>query len=224
MRSKIIGIFLLLGGATSLFAGVVYTQAWDQRCVAYQSQTDPSSGSLATVYDNFTLASSAVVTDLVWNGGFLHSPTGTITAFTIDFWADSSGQPGGLLKSATITGNANATVDPVHPGGGNAYDYSVSGLSFSATAGTQYWLSIVATGDAGDPWGWATGTGGDGRSYEDVTGSGRSLIASDMNFTLSSNGVATPEPGTLSLAGLALLAFGLVSRRRKIGSFRCKHA
>ena len=85
-------------------------------------------------------------------------------------------------------------------------------------------IDDLATGDAGNPWGWATGTGGDGRSYEDITGSGRSQIASDMNFTLSSNGVATPEPGTLAVASLALLAFGLVSRRRKIGTFRRRHA
>jgi hypothetical protein len=43
-------------------------------------------------------------------------------------------------------------------------------------------------------------------------------------ITTTGGGSGVPEPGTLSLAGLALLAFGLLSRRRKIGSFRCKHA
>jgi hypothetical protein len=45
-----------------------------------------------------------------------------------------------------------------------------------------------------------------------------------LQITTTGGGSGVPEPGTLSLAGLVLLAFGLVSRRRKIGSFRCKHA
>jgi hypothetical protein len=44
-------------------------------------------------------------------------------------------------------------------------------------------------------------------------------VASDppyLSITTTGGGGSVPEPGTLSLAGLALLAFGLVSRRRKI--------
>jgi uncharacterized protein (TIGR03382 family) len=41
-------------------------------------------------------------------------------------------------------------------------------------------------------------------------------VASDVPYLAITYTDTTPEPAMLSLAGLALLAFGLVSRRRKI--------
>ena len=84
--------------------------------------------------------------------------------------------------------------------------------AFNAAAGTEYWLSVYP--DLGFPpqWGWSSGTGGDGISYQDFFGS-RSQLGVDMAFDLTGNAAATPEPTTIGLAGSALLA--LILRRRK---------
>ncbi len=51
-------------------------------------------GDFATAYDNFTLPNTTSITGITWQGGYFLPPTqGTITAFTIQFWANVGGQP-----------------------------------------------------------------------------------------------------------------------------------
>ena len=194
---------------------IIYTQPSDGATgTLYASQNDTNGGgfgNFATLYDDFTLG-PAIVDDVHWTGGYFGGQPTTITAFTITFWSDNAGQPGVQLLSETIPGNANETFVGNEPSG-PIYTYSVDlSIPFLATGGTQYWLSIVP--DVGFPpqWGWHTGTGGDGIAYQDFFGS-RFQVPVDFAFDLT--GAAVPEPASLALVGLGILALTAFRRRSR---------
>jgi hypothetical protein len=199
-------------------ADILYSQPFDGSNVlnASQNDTNPDGfGNYAILYDNFTLATTARVTDIHWTGGYFNPPQqGPITAFTVTFWADAAGQPGAALLVENIPGNANETFLVSLPDA-LLYTYSADlPTAFSAQGGTQYWVSIVP--DLGFPpqWGWSPGTGGDGLSYQDFFGE-RSPLGVDMAFTLTGTAATVPEPATLAVFGAAAIgAFG-VRRRAK---------
>jgi hypothetical protein len=196
-------------------AGDIYVQPPDGSGVLYASQNDTTggNGNFATVYDDFTLGSTSNINTVKWIGGYFNpGPPGTITGFTVDFWANSGDAPvttgGPLATSGLVAGNANEQFVS-----GNYNSYSLNlGTAFQALGGTQYWLSIVP--DIGYPpqWGWASGTGGDGISYQDFFGA-RSQLSTDMAFSL---GTSTPEPISMVLMGTFLsLAGGLLSKKKR---------
>lgn len=193
-------------------AGTAYDQQPTGSGNAYSSQNDTTggNGNFATVYDNFTLASSGTITQVLWDGEYFNPPSaGIITGWTVSFWNDAMGQPGSLAATFPVGGNGNETFLG-NWGGFPAFSYDVP-VSFAATGGTQYWLSVVP--DLGFPpqWGWADGNPGDGVSYQDFFG-GRSPLAADMAFGLN----VVPEPGASALvAGLGLVGFSLSRRMRK---------
>jgi len=212
---------------------VLYSQGPNNSGDSWASQNDTNSGGFgnyATAYDNFTLAADGTVTGVSWRGEFFNgpfdSPKGDITGFTVNFWADSSNAPGGLLASTFIAGAANEILV-----GGLRYDYSATVADFAASAGVQYWLSIVpdlgflngdggaAVGDLdgdGPQWGWKPGTGGDARFYQDFFGDTIER-ETDLTFTLTGKtgkAASVPDSGvTLLYSGLAMAALALVRRR-----------
>ena len=165
------------------------------------------------MYDNFTLGTASTVTGVDWVGGYFNPPTqGPITAFTISFYADSGGAPGGLLASTSVSGTANETLIT-----GPNYSYTTAITPFMAAAGTEYWMSIEP--DLGFPpqWGWASGTGGDGIAYQDFFGS-RSQLGTDLAFGLQGMPSAVPEPSSLVIlvSGMGFLVYGWRRRRRAL--------
>lgn len=202
--------------ASSALAVPLYEQPWDGTGNGLASQNDTSGGfgNFATVFDNFTLGANGAINNVSWAGAWFNPPTqGTITGFTLSFWADGAGQPGALLQSYFIGGNASETFLATGTFGIDTYTYSANlGTVFNALAGIQYWLSIVPDTNGINPqWAWATGTGGDGISYQDFFGE-RFQQGFDFAFSLNSaNGNAVPESGATALLlgstviGLALL-------------------
>jgi len=205
----------------------LYLQPWDGTGHGSPSQNDTSSlGNFATSYDNFTLASSAVINQIDFTGLYY---AGTnygypISGFTVQFWDDSSGQPGRSLYSVHILGDGGETfvgTGSVLPGN-YAYSYSLP-VNFAANGGTQYWLSIVPDLPLVDlaepyieidPWYWASGTGGDTMFYLDY-GGGRSAHELDLAFTLEGGPSAVPLPSAGWLFGTALGGLVLLGRRSK---------
>ena len=208
----LLGVAVAAAGVCS--ADLLYNQTFDSTGNWYASQNDTNSGGLgnfATTYDNFTLSNLSTVTDVSWTGTYYNGTISPIAGFTLQFYSDNAGVPGSSIYSTYITGTANET-DIGNFNGMEFYTYSATlGAAFSALGGTQYWLSIVP--DLGFPpqWGWATGTGGDGASYQVFFGAGNAN-ANDMAFSLS--GIATPEPFTFGLMGLGLGGIALAKSRR----------
>jgi hypothetical protein len=193
----------------------LYCQDFDGTGNAYSSQNDTNGlGNFATVYDNFTLANSATVDSMHWVGEYFNPPNqGPITAWTVTLWSDNAGQPGTVISMQNLTGTDNETFLGTF-GGFPTYTYSTTGLGWAITGGTQYWVSVVP--DLGFPpqWGWSSGTGGDGISFQDFFGV-RSQLAADMAFALDgSGGATTPEPGTLVMLGTGVLGLAGAIRRK----------
>ena len=159
-------------------------------------------GNFATAYDNFTLAGTTSITDVHWQGGYFNSGTQVpISQFTINFYADNAGQPGAQLSTQSIAGNANETFVG-NEFFGPVFNYSLDLTTpFLAAGGTAYWLSIVATANFPPQWGWHTGTGGDGVSFQDFFAN-RTTNNTDLAFSLTAN--AVPEPSTFALFGIVL--------------------
>lgn len=193
------------------FPNIFYCQAFDGTGNAYSSQNDTNSlGNFATVYDNFTLTATWDVESVHWVGEYFNPPNqGPITAWTLTFYANNAGQPGNPIASGVFPGNGNETFLGTF-GGFPTYMYSLEFGSFDMGPGT-YWLSVVP--DLGFPpqWGWSSGIGGDGISYQDFFGT-RSQLAVDMAFAL--DGRPVPEPGIIFMLGAgALGTLGVIRRR-----------
>ena len=222
---------LLLGLATLATLGLaappaqaqttLYTQAPVTNGILWASQNDTNAGgngNFATAYDNFTLGSTAAVTSINWQGGYYNGGSAPISSFALTFYADNAGQPGAAVATETVSGNANQTF--VGSSGGLTYEnYSAAfAPSFTATAGTKYWLSIVPNLGFPPQWGWNSGTGGDGAAFQEFFGA-PSAVANDLAFGLKGTpAAAAPEPSEyagLGFAAFGLLALGLNVRRKR---------
>ncbi len=212
----LIALALSLAAGSGAVADVLYTQATDSNG-GFSSQNDNvgGNGNFATAYDNFTLSGNGAVTNVMFTGSYFNPPTqGAITAFTIMFYSDAGGIPGGMLQTFNMAGTANETSIGTDVFGSPLFTYSFDlSSAFNALGGTQYWLSIVP--DLGFPpqWGWESGTGGDGMAYQDFLGT-PGVLATDLAFTLNGS---VPEAGTTTLliAG-ALLVLGVIRRNRVV--------
>jgi PEP-CTERM motif-containing protein len=210
-------VLLVVVAAPSWAAQVqVYSQAANYLGL-YASQNDTSSGGFgpfATAYDDFSLASSATLTQVTWTGGYFNPQSaGSITGWTVTFWSDSGGAPGSALAVFGIAGNAGETFLQNDAIGDPVYGYSAA-VNWAATGGTPYWLSVVP--DVGFPpqWGWTTSSQGNGISYQVFFGSG-STNPSDLAFSLyATQNTGVPEPGSLMLLGTGVIGLAGMLRRK----------
>lgn len=117
-----------------------------------------------TTYDNFTLKKSVSIASVAWRGT---SANNALVGFTIKIYASNSNpaaQPNIAEPLAEVTVTGSAGEKPV---GNNLSDYHAEfGKPFELVAGVQYWISIVSKRNNLSPWGWANGTGGDGKSIQ----------------------------------------------------------
>lgn len=217
----LLAIAALCMASTRAQADTLYNQPTNN-FGGFYSQNDTTTGGLgnfATVYDDFTLSSTATIGSISWVGNIDNSvsPTG----FTIDIYANStSGCPGGepscpntgsMLYTTSIAGTAGQTSLGDDLLGAPEYSYSAP-INFTAAAGTEYWVSIVANVPyTGGDWSWESGTGGDEYSYQDFFGS-LNPIAVDEAFALYSPS-SVPEPASAGLLAIGLAMLFLASRR-----------
>ena len=183
---------LLLAAVTPLAHAadpVIYSQpaSPSNYYTTWASQVSPS-GTVATGYDDFTLASATSISAVQWNGNYVdtNDPSANpiapnTTSFTITFLADSGGLPGAPLATATIA-QADCTPTLLGTDGFSTSDsiptYQIPFYSyraalptpFTAAAGQKYWVSIVANTTDENLWGWYSGSGGDDASIQNYQG------------------------------------------------------
>ena len=197
-------------------ASVIFSQAANFPAGSlFSSQNDTNSfGNFATVYDNFSFSSDNLVDGVDWVGGYFSGAPAAISSFALSIFGNNAGQPGSLLFSETITGNAGETFIGTDNNGSPTYSYSANLTNtFLAQAGATYWLAIVPSLGFPPQWGWYTSSQGDGVSYQDFLGS-RSQLGRDFAFSLT--GQQVPEPSAiLGLLGLGLLGIGSQFKQKR---------
>ena len=164
--------------------------------------------------DNFQLGSSASVSAIDWVGDRQSGGE----SFTFTFYADNGGLPGSVLFETTGT----LATSPVGDLAARTQYSSVLADSFSAAAGTTYWLSIFnAAADAS--WGWTGANLGTGLSVQrsNTESSWPFQNAWDMNFRLNSDAVApVPEPSSWALFAIGMAGVAGMARRSRVVSQR----
>ncbi len=206
--------------------------------VSAYSMTDTALGgfgAFSQTWDNFTFGSTLSVVQFDWVGIYdgdtatlnpdppnlnlgLSNPSTINPSFLIRFYGDSGANtPGALLQTINVAaGASNETALAVAPTGSveplvHSYSTAISG--FTANAGSQYWVSVVAEMNYGaNGWGMALSNQGDLRSQQFFAGEGTVV---DTTFDYAIRVTAVPEPSS----GLSLLALvGLAAyRRRRVG-------
>jgi len=211
---------------------LLFCHSFDQTGNAYSSQNDTTggNGNFATVYDNFRFQIAEHINSVHWVGEYFNPPQqGPITGWTINFYADQGGQPGGLLQSNKVAPGCGAgQVCETFLGnfaGFPTYRYDLTSATdlFLTDNLSQFWMSVVP--DLGFPpqWGWSSASNQfgdcnmcDGISYQDFFGS-RSNLGVDLAFALDgSSGGGVPEPGTLVMLGTGVLGLAGAIRRKLI--------
>jgi hypothetical protein len=119
-----------------------------------------------------------------------------------------------LLSSFTTSGNAGETFLQNDNLGDPTYSYSLA-ISFAATGGTRYWVSVVPDLVVPPQWGWETSSQGNGVAYQCFFGSCGNISA-DMAYSLYAQQTTVPEPSSMLLLGSGVLGLAGVIRRKLI--------
>ena len=213
----LVAVFALatsVAGFAQLPCGVanqIVCQPWDGGSNLFASQNDTNgNGNFATTYTQFTLPNTASDWSLEsfhWVGGYFNPPNqGPITAWTLTFYNNNGGIPGGAIATGNFAGTGNETfIGNVN--GFPMYVYWLYFQDFDVLSGT-YWASVVP--DLGFPpqWGWATATGGNG--YQCFFGT----CGATPGLAFAIDGTPTPEPGTLLMLATGVLGLAGTLRRK----------
>lgn len=192
----------------------------------YTSQTDPGLNGFRAL-DDFTLASDAIINEVVWWGVYLDANlqdgSPNTTTWLVRFQEDDAGVPGAVIPPASSIPAANVEAQLVGTGVFGAvngatlsiYRFTARVPDFHASAGTTYWFSPLSLGPTFSPlFGWIEGSGGNHHSFQ--TG----FINGDVNQTFVREDdrafllVSIPEPATWMLMLCAAAALALLKRPR----------
>jgi hypothetical protein len=112
MSARALPVVFLIFGAAHLRAAVLYDQPTNS-FGGFFSQNDTTLGGLgnyATVYDNFTLGATNTIGLVSWVGSYSPPPAGTMTGYTITFYSDAAGAPGGALYTTGDGGERERNI------------------------------------------------------------------------------------------------------------------
>lgn len=163
------------------------------------------------VFDDFTSEVTAIIRTVSWQGGYcagaggfpgappISPPAAAARSFQILFYSDVGGRPnwnGAPLYDVTVsatdaheqftfdTGPTTAGCNQ-QPWTASYYDYAaVLPTPFAVTAGTRYWLIVLAdTRGTRTTWGWRVGRADN--NYSMVNGQGGVLSTQTIDFAFS---------------------------------------
>jgi hypothetical protein len=194
---------LIISGCLSLCpAGVILYNSLDDASEGTMSISD-----MGPLYDSFHTGASAFSFFDVWVE--LQLPDLPYGSVTVALYADSgSNTPGGQLAIiGTLDGHEISDTLTVYE--------LVASTPLAATR--RYWIGLSTDDDSGAVWSWAnsSGVGVAGEYYSDRAGTfGNESGPFQMRLEGENGPGNIPEPASLLMLGGALLALGLLRRRR----------
>ena len=188
-----IAFTLLLASATH--AEIIYNQPSNSTGTLYQSAWWDPDGSDYDYYiwDSFVLTTDQMISEIHWRGGFLYGGSfgGPVIDFTVAIYPSiaANTEPDVVhppLVEYQTGGDAGQTFAGV-VNGTTMYDYAfVLPATFSATAGTKYWVHIVAWQHGIPEWGFASASGGNGAHFRRHSEYMFQMVPGDCAFSLIS--------------------------------------
>src|ERR1017187_629276 len=135
-------------------ANQIYCQGQDLTGSLFASQNDTNIGgfgNFATAYDNFTLSNTWDVESFHFVGGYFAGSPAAISGWTLTFYNDASGAPGGAIATGFFAGNGGETLLP-----NGLYQYDLYFNNFDMGPG-PYRASVHRLGLAMEHHGSASG-------------------------------------------------------------------
>jgi hypothetical protein len=189
---------------------------WVANCVPQGNSCQ--AGSWGPIYNSFsTTATSSAITDvavtLTTDGDI---PPG---AFSVGIYADSgSNTPGSLVANGLLTPPVVGDPDAVIGAGPTTLDFS--GLNVAVSASSRYWIGIAQVG-GGTSAIWDYDFNPNPPDEYISNGTGTFPTSSETPYIMSVSDQytpgpppSTPEPAAVLLVGGALMALGLVRRKK----------
>ena len=216
---RIIFVAVLLALVTAMPAAAsttLVTQNTDLNFGVISQNDLGGQGNYATAYDNFRINGDYKLTFMQWTGSYYNpAQQGPITGWTVTFYNDNGGQPGGACCTVQVAGTANESFLGFDHVGDPTFNYSLDlGGICCFLNGVEYWVSVVPDLQYPPEWAWESSSDGDGISYQDYY-SQRLFHNNDLAFSLVGDPCdPTPEPGSLVMLGSGLLATAGAIRRR----------
>jgi hypothetical protein len=169
-----------------------------------QTSQLPGVGTGARVYDDFTLTTPRIITQVQWQGIYCVTTVGapapppTATSFHVAFYPDAGNTPNtsaALVGATYPVGSVTQTLLTTYPAGvcGAAsptswpmYNYTVTlNTPFSAQPGVRYWFSVQAnTPNLTTYWGWHSGRPSNNRSVQILATGATNVFTTDRAFSL----------------------------------------
>jgi hypothetical protein len=179
---------LILTFSSPVFCASVYNQAplplaksstVNSNAVVHPDGSDGD----VTAFDNFTLKKTGIISSVSWRGSSSNNGLAGFIIKILESRQDPAAQPDLAAPLAEINISGTADEKPV---GNNLSDYHANlDQPLALTPGVQYWISIVCTRNGPSPWGWANGSGGDGRTIQSYSEFKILAAPSDRAFSLN---------------------------------------
>jgi hypothetical protein len=185
---------------------------WVNTCIPY-GYGSCISGTWGPLYNSFsTTAVSTAITDVQVT--LTADPNLAAGSFSVGIYADSgSDTPGALIAGGLLTPVGGDPDSVITGGGPTTLDFS--GLDVAVNATSTYWIGIGPVGGTSALWDYSDVYVPADQYVSNGTGTFSTSEYTPYIMSVSDQSTPSPEPASALLAGGALMALGLVRRKKK---------